>query len=282
MKNSKQLSFGKLITMALLCFSVVFTSCDSDDDPVIPAPTISDMELGISNSKIAYAGSDLHMDAEIEAPGKIKTIKVEIHMEDNANAWEFEKTWTEFEGKLNTNFHKHIDIPANADIGTYHFHLEVTDMLGNETEYEAEDFQIKELVDTEKPTISVSSSPAANATFANGETITISGQVKDNISLAGMLVALVRTDDNIADADVKGGNKKVIVMLHTHDFGDHADEYDFNASIKVGAAKDNNMTPADITGENAWENGDHYLLIRVKDIKGNWTFSQKYPIKISL
>ncbi|MCV6630517.1 MAG: DUF4625 domain-containing protein [Flavobacteriaceae bacterium] len=271
----------KVFVLFLAVCSLFVISCDSDDDP-LSKPEISDFELGLGDNRIGYIGSDLHIEAEVEAENKISTIMVEIHMEDEAAGWQFEKTWTDFNGLLNTNFHKHIDIPANATAGIYHFHFVVTDMAGNQTEWEAEDLQVKAIDDSEKPTIDISSSPANNASFADGETISLAGKVTDNISLAGMLVALVRTEDNIADADVKGGNKKVIVMLHTHDFGKDPDAYTFNASIKVGAEKDNNMTPASIEGENAWRNGDYYILLRVKDQSGNWAFSQKYPITVNL
>ena len=109
----------------------------------------------------------------------------------------------------------------------------------------------------------------------------ITGTLTDNVALAGMIVALVRTDDTISDADVKGSNTSVIVMMHTHDF-DHPDEFDFTASIAVGAAMDNNMTPAAIQGDNAWESGSYYILIKTSDANGNGTVSAQYPVTINI
>ena len=70
-------------------------------------------------------------------------------------------------------------------------------------------------------------------------------------------------------------------MLHTHDFDD-PDETEFTASIAVGAANDNNMTPAPIQGDNAWRSGNYYILVKSKDAKGNWAYSSHYPIVINL
>ncbi len=53
--------------------SLFFTSCKKDDK-IIPKPVITLIELGHENSKIAYVGSELHIDAEIIAEGKIDKV----------------------------------------------------------------------------------------------------------------------------------------------------------------------------------------------------------------
>ncbi|TVQ91173.1 MAG: DUF4625 domain-containing protein [Bacteroidetes bacterium] len=140
-----------IFTMALF----VFVSCSDDDD--FPAPVISDLEIGYDNSKIGHRGSDLHFDADIVAEGRIDRIVVEIHYEGDHHhdhksgqngdhddhAWEFEHTWTEYNGLLNTSFHKHIDIPHDAKLGDYHFHFKVIDQQGKVTEIETE-FEVKD------------------------------------------------------------------------------------------------------------------------------------------
>lgn len=259
--------------------SLFLTSCDKDED--VAKPVINLTELGLSNSKVTYIGSDLHIEAEIEAEGKIDKITVEIHQEEGSSD-EIVVTYDEFAGLKNTTFHKHVDIPATTVAGEYHCHITVTDMEGNSTTVE-EEISIEELVDTEAPVISITTSPTSGQTYANGQTITISGSITDNISLAGLVVGLVYEPDNIADADVSGAaNTKVIVMLHTHDFGDDPDETNFTASINVGAANDNNMTPALIQGNNAWKSGNYYILVKSKDAMGNWAISAHYPIVINL
>ncbi|MCB0629984.1 MAG: DUF4625 domain-containing protein [Saprospiraceae bacterium] len=253
------------------------TSCEKDE-VTTPKPEIDNFELGIGNSHIAYVGSDLHIEVEVVAEGTISTIEVEIHKEDGSGGWEYNNVYTEFSGLLNTTFHKHVDIPADAETGDYHFHFIVTDMAGRQTEVE-EELEIAVLEDDEAPSITISTSPEDGQTFAAGETISISGTVADNVTLAGMLVALVRDNDGLSDAEVTGSNTSVIVMLHTHDFEDPA-SHTFTASIVVGAEYDNNMTPALIQGDNAWQAGDYYILVKSKDANGNGAASPHYPIKI--
>lgn len=256
-----------------------FTSCEKNNE--VAKPVISVMELGLGNSHVAYIDADLHIEAEIIAEGKINKITVEIHQEEGSSD-EIVEEYDEFAGLKNTTFHKHVDIPTTTVAGQYHCHIIVTDMEGNSTTVENV-ITIEELVDTEAPEITITSVPENGKTFANGETITISGSITDNISLSGLVVALVYETDNIADTVVSGAaNTKVIVMLHTHDFGADPDETDFTASINVGAANDNNMIPAPIQGENAWKSGNYYILVKSKDAKDNWTISARYPIVINL
>jgi hypothetical protein len=268
----------KTITLLFIATSTLFfTSCEKDDD--VAKPVINILELGLGDSHVAYIGADLHIEAEIEAEGRIDVITVEIHQEEGSSD-EIEASYDEYAGLKNTTFHKHVDIPAETPSGTYHVHITVTDQEGNQTTVEDE-IEIEELADEEAPEITVSSAPENGKGYSNGETITISGSVTDNISLAGLLVTLVYEPDNIADADVTGANTSVIVMLHTHDFED-PDETEFTASIAVGAANDNNMTPAPIQGDNAWRSGNYYILVKSKDAKANWAYSSHYPIVINL
>jgi len=270
---------NKKTLLPLIAFTslLFFASCDKDDK--IAKPVIKNLEIGIGDSHIAYIGSDLHVDADIIAEGKIDIIKIEIHPEFDGGE-EIEVIYTEFAGLKNTNFHKHIDIPADMLPGEYHFHLVVRDQEGNETKVER-DIELVEVVDLEAPVLTITSAPENGKTFTSGEAISISGTITDNVSLAGMLVALVYESDNISDADVTGGNNSVIVMMHTHNF-DSPTSHSFTASINVGAEKDNNMVPATIEGDNSWKSGNYYILVKCRDGKANWTVSDRYPIVINL
>jgi len=117
--------------------SAFVTACSKDDDSSLPAsPTINVTEIGSDNSKIGYAGSDLHVDADVVAPGGIANIQVEIHGEANG-AWQFDSVYTDgLAGLKNAEFHKHIDIPENASPGEYHIHFTVTDQSGQKAEFE--------------------------------------------------------------------------------------------------------------------------------------------------
>lgn len=265
-----------------------FTSCEKDDETV-SVPVVTLTELGYENSKIGYAGSDLHIEAEIVAEGKIDEIEIEIHPEDeqeekstsivmHEGEWEFDSTYTEFSGLKNTTFHKHVDISVDADTGHYHFHLIVTDMEGQQTSIE-EELEIQQPDDANAPEINISNAPSNNQTFTNGESISITGSVSDDIALGGMYIGLVREGQNLTDAEVNASN--TITILHTHDF-DSQTSHNFSASITVGAAQDNNITPKDITGDIAWQSANYYIVVKCKDaFGGNWTFSDHYPIVIN-
>lgn len=136
----------KIITTILLVAGIFsFNACNKDDEPAKPQITLT--ELGYDNSGIGYLGSDLHIEADIVAEAKIDRVTVEIHTESGhegkaaANAlfeWEVDTVYTEFYGLKNTEFHKHLEIPAEADTGHYHFHFIVTDLEGQQTTVEEE------------------------------------------------------------------------------------------------------------------------------------------------
>lgn len=126
-----------------------FTSCENENE--IPKPLIEGLELGIGNSKLAYIGADLHIEAEITAEGKIDKIHIEIHQEEGGED-EIEAEFDEFSGLKNTAFHKHVAIPGSLSAGSYHFHMTVTDLEGNSTTVE-EEIQLEELADEEAPVV---------------------------------------------------------------------------------------------------------------------------------
>jgi hypothetical protein len=127
-----------LIAMSFLLIS----GCSKEIEP----PVIKNFELGYDNSKIAYAGDELHIDAEIFAEGKVDRIRLVIHHEGEHKSailvfdeeWELDVTFTEFNGIKNVTFHKHFDIPEDAEAGHYHVYFSVVDMQGNQTEVEDE------------------------------------------------------------------------------------------------------------------------------------------------
>ena len=274
----------RILLLAIAITSgLLFSSCNPEEEETAK-PVITLSELGLNNCKIGYRGSDLHVEADVVAEGKINTIEVIIHQEgtedkdNNAKySWEFDTTYTEFAGLKNTTFHKHIDIPADVDTGVYHFHFIVTDMEGNQTTVE-EEIQILQAEDNIAPEITVATFPVNNAEFINGQTISITGMVGDEQALGGLYIGLVRENQNLTDANVNDEN--TITLLHTHDFGENS-TYNFIASINVGTIYDNNIEPKEIIGDIAWQSANYYLLVKCKDAAGNWTYSAHYPIIIN-
>lgn len=275
------------LTTIAITAGLFITSCNKDDE-TIPKPVIDLTELGYENSKIAYTGTDLHIEADIVAEGTIDKVSIEIHPEGehekstsetlDEGQWEVDTTYTKFSGLKNTTFHEHLDIPVYADTGHYHFHIIVTDMDGQQTTVE-EEIEIQQPDDPVAPEINITDSPANNQEFNDGETITISGSVSDDKALGGMYIGLVREDQSLTDAEVNATN--TITLLHTHEF-DSPTAHDFSASINVGASYDNNIEPKEITGDIAWQSANYYIVVKCVDaFGGNWTFSNQYPIVIN-
>ncbi|MEZ5195737.1 MAG: DUF4625 domain-containing protein [Bacteroidales bacterium] len=267
-----------------------FTSCEKNNEVAKPVITIHELGEGDNhgNNHIAIIGSDIHIEVEVVAEGKINTIQVLIHPEgehheksmneDGHEEWEVDTIYTKFSGLKNTTFHEHIDVDIHAEPGDYHFDFIVTDMEGNQSSAEAE-LEIQAPGDAVAPEIRISNAPANNQEFNNGETISISGSVSDDLALGGLYIGLVRTDQNLADAEVNDAN--TITLLHTHDF-DSPVAHNFSASIIVGATYDNNTEPKEITGDIAWQSAKYYIVVKCKDaFGGNWTFSNHYPIVIN-
>ncbi len=123
---------------ALCIVSLLFTACSKNKDDVPASPLVTDVEIGSGNNKIAYTGSDLHLEAQIIAPGTIANVQVEIHPV-SGTGWKFDSVYVNgFQGLKNAEFHKHIDIPADAAVGFYHLHFIVTDQRGQQKKIEDE------------------------------------------------------------------------------------------------------------------------------------------------
>jgi hypothetical protein len=191
-----------------LSISAFFAAC-SDDDEVLPVapPTITGVEIGSDNSKIGYAGSDFHIDAAITAPGSIAEIQVEIHPESGAG-WEYDSVYTEgFAGLNNAQFHKHIDIPADAALGHYHLHLTVTDKNGAKVDIE-EEIEIKQ--DATLPSIS------GLAVELEGNELHLEAAIAAPNRIAEVIVEIHGTWENeytYTDADMVG---QTAYNLHKH------------------------------------------------------------------
>ena len=121
----------RLITLFIIILA--FAACSKTP----AAPEIILTEVGHGNGKTAEQGDDLHLEADIVAEGLIKGIFVEIHQENGSFKLEESYTAGKYIGVKNTEFHEHIDIPANAPLGEYHLHFTVTDQQGQRTQAEA-------------------------------------------------------------------------------------------------------------------------------------------------
>ena len=118
----------------LLSAGLIFSSCqDEDEKPVIAAPTIANIELGLGNNEMAEIGKDFHFEADVVAGDKIEDIQINIRQitgENYSGPWSFELVWEEYRGLKNTNIHKHFDMPEDAVEGAYDFVITVNDQNG--------------------------------------------------------------------------------------------------------------------------------------------------------
>lgn len=129
--------------VALLLIGTTFTSCKKDDAEVMPeAPSVKNLEIGHANSKIAYPGTDIHVEAALFAAANLNSLKLEVRPK-SGTGWKFEKEYTDgIKGLKNAVFHQHIDVPADAALGAYLVVLTVTDQNGRNTKVES-DLEVK-------------------------------------------------------------------------------------------------------------------------------------------
>ncbi|WP_458627188.1 DUF4625 domain-containing protein [Winogradskyella sp. PC D3.3] len=136
----------KFLTL-IAFFGILLNSCSSDDDassPSLNAPEITNFEYGEgsvhSTDQVAFKGSDIHLEAEINAEAVVSSITLSIHAHDLPLAdgeveWDF---FQEYSGSnyqvINPTFHEHVDVPTNIPSGEYHIELVVIDENGNSTE----------------------------------------------------------------------------------------------------------------------------------------------------
>jgi len=282
-KSNNNTFLPTILLSSFLVILIILVSCSKKENP--SPPSISAFELGYQNSHTASIGSDLHLEAEILAEGKIQHIILEIHPEGahedhlsvtSGTPWEVDTIYTgKYSGVKNTSFHEHLDIPATADTGSYHVHFIVTDMEGNQTSLELE-LRLLLPSDTTAPIIQVITHPNQGQVFLTGDTIRITGQVTDNIAIGGLYIALVAEDQNLPDSLVNHLN--TITLLHTHEFPDPAN-VSFEAELRVGVPYDNDHPdPKPIV----WGTGNYYLVIKSPDaFGGNVGYSVHFPIIIN-
>ncbi|MGM0376157.1 MAG: DUF4625 domain-containing protein [Bacteroidota bacterium] len=131
--------------LSAVIFPLLALASCSDDD--VKAPEIDMTEMGYENSGIAYAGDDLHFNAEIVAEGKIDHVSLTIqpagdHLKDdhdNHEEWHVDTTYsTGYSGSKNAEFHEHVDVPEHAEEGPYHLRIQVSDMEGYQSSEGAE------------------------------------------------------------------------------------------------------------------------------------------------
>ncbi len=271
------MNIKNLSIIAIALFTITLFSCSKDDDDSI-GPVVSGVEIGLGNSLELHQGSELHLEFVVSDNEGLDYYTIEIHpeMKSTSVEWEYENTWY-FEGQPKNDMvhHHEIKVADDADLGPYHFHMKVVDINGNITSVE-EDVVMHEAVQGDGPEIHVESHPADDEAFTTGDVISIAGHAhSESHHISAMFIGIVKEADGLADEDVNASN--AIALFHEHDFEMY--EVDFDVSITVGAAEDNNHpTPNPI---DSWNLGEAYILVKAVDEEGHISFSQHYHIEVN-
>ena len=144
--NTKIIKSNFKFLAIIFSLGLFLQSCSNEENIDFNAPIISEFEYGKGSEhttdQVAYKGSDIHLEAEINAEAIVSSITLSIHAHDlvlgeDEVQWEFEQVFTDTKYLvINPTFHEHIDVPSNIPAGEYHVELTVTDELGNSTEVE--------------------------------------------------------------------------------------------------------------------------------------------------
>lgn len=118
--------------LGLLMIAATITACKKEE--VIPdAPSITNLEIGTNNNKTAYPGTDIHLEADLFSASNLAGVQLTIKPK-SGSGWNFSQNYTDgFVNIKNASFHKHIDVPTTAALGSYLVTITVTDVLGKST-----------------------------------------------------------------------------------------------------------------------------------------------------
>ena len=305
----------KLIMAAPIVLLLLFTSCSWDNNLIESLqPTISNVEIGLSNNEIGVIGRDFHLNAEIIAADKLDLVQVTfkpIEGESYAGSWSFQLSWDEYKGVKNATVHKHFDIPEHAVEGKYDFTIIVNDEngttleeKGNITIYKAEnlpvDPQIRSylVVDTStnRQLYNYTKDGSGDRLLKMNDTITAQAYINNVKGDGKLFVVLINKKHNHKPEyiDAIDYTKTIIWDIKEHTgletsltFGNTVLDFSTTpmtmttADLLIGAENDNNIpTPNPITGLKAWEDGTYYLGLLYQNTTYN--MSLFYYIEVSL
>ena len=172
----KRMIWGAMMALVSV-FVLSFISCSNDnEDENVSNVQITKTELGKENSKTAVSGKDLHIECEILAKAKIKSIKVSLLQADGKTVLSKDFSSNKnYVGVINAHFHEHIELESTLAAGTYKFVFTVTDGNGKEASW-TEMLTIK-APDTNAPKIEFTVPNASKMTAAAGSKFTIEADV---------------------------------------------------------------------------------------------------------
>jgi len=126
-------------------YHVEFVVTDENGNSTEVEGHVQVLDINISDVSIDEAvarGDDFHAEFFIDTVNGIHSVSIDVHAHgvtvgEGEVEWDYEETFTEgLHGLTEAEFHKHIDVPANAPAGEYHMTFTVEDEDGNTKEYE--------------------------------------------------------------------------------------------------------------------------------------------------
>ncbi len=128
---------SRILALATVALTVAACSDSNPTGPSAAAPVIDLTEVGEDFENVAIIGEDLHLEAEVEAEGRIETVQLRIVQQAGrtyARPWSLEVTWDQYRGQTDAHVHKHVDIPNDAPAGIYDLLVIVKDQRGKTTQ----------------------------------------------------------------------------------------------------------------------------------------------------
>ncbi len=297
-----------------LLITFTFSSCEDDPEPVLPAPTIENVEIGSGNNRIGVIGRDFHLDLDIVAGAKIELVGVRIEPiegESYASTWNFELTWEQFKGAKNTNVHQHFDIPQDAVEGKYDFIITVTDENGTSLE---ETYKI-EIVDPANLTVdpllyiwmittdqgdfhyvNETLENPQNVEFSKGEVLSSDATLKNVKGNGKMYLLLIKKNANHLPESVDAIDFSKVIVYDVFEHKNESEVYTFSSviydgsggflrpspTLTIGASSDNNSPqPKAINGDIAWESGEYYFGVVYTNSSHNISLHHYFGLSVT-
>tara|TARA_R110002020_G_scaffold114593_3_gene263560 strand:- start:75982 stop:76923 length:942 start_codon:yes stop_codon:yes gene_type:complete len=306
-----------ILRLTTLFLTLLFTSCNNDDDKGmdLPTPMIENVEIGLGNNGIGTIGRDFHLDMDITAGNLVHSVQVQILQQsdrDYPREWSFEIIWDEYKGMKNTNVHKHFDIPEDAVQGIYDFKITILDENGTNLEEIAKVELIDPAdlpVDPQLYMLMVEKVDNGyfhimgredfipdDPYFHNGEKINSYIEI-NNIKDDGIMYILLikkslgHRPETVEDIDF---SKVIVCDVHQHiaivattSFSNFyfpdSEETPIRRELMIGATQDNHLpTPNAIIAEKEWESGTYYYVVIYKNTTHNIDLQYYFEFEVEM
>ena len=303
---------NKLTNKYLLLITSIwcFTACSDDPEPVLPSPTIDNIEIGAADNRMGVIGRDFHLEMDVLAGDKIDVIQVKIDPKEGetyASPWSFELTWEQFKGAKNTTVHQHFDIPEDAVEGVYNFIIIVKDENGTAL-VESYDLQIMDPANLEVDPLlyiwmittdqgdfhyvnELLESPEG-VEFTKGEVLTSSIDISNVKGDGELYLLLIRKDQNHKPESVENIDFSKVIVYDSFKHQGEGDVYTFSnvlyggvrpaPEFTIGTPLDNNDPQSDLTtGDNAWSNGAYYFGVVYTNTSYNMNLHYYFDLNVT-